>query len=81
MAISDATEHEPVPLRISINLLFYAFPEYTRERLQQQEHDQHQPETSGDLWACHQRGVPRPGGPAALRRAQPAAQVWRLPVQ
>lgn len=44
-------------------------------------HGQHQPAAPGDLWPGHQDVFPRTGKPSAGPGAQPAAQVWRLPVQ
>lgn len=44
-------------------------------------HDEHQSAAPGDFRPSHQGFVPRPGRPSTGPRAQPAAQVWRLPVQ
>lgn len=44
-------------------------------------HDEHQPAATGDLRCGHQELLPRPGEPTAGPGAQPAGQVWRLPVQ
>lgn len=44
-------------------------------------HDEHQPAATGDLRGGHQDVLPRPGEPTSGPGAQPAGQVWRLPVQ
>lgn len=52
-----------------------------RKSLQLSVHDQHQPAAGADLRCGHQSFLPRLGEPAAGPGAQPAGQVWRLPVQ
>lgn len=52
-----------------------------RKSLQLSVHDQHQPAAAADLRCGHQSFLPRHGEPAAGPGAQPAGQVWRLPVQ
>lgn len=44
-------------------------------------HGQHQPAAPGGLRSGHQDVFPRTGEPSAGPGSQPAAQVWRLPVQ
>lgn len=46
-----------------------------------QDHDEHQPAAPGDLRGGHPRRLPGAGEPSLGCHAQPAAQVWRLPVQ
>lgn len=64
------------------NLRVIVFSEYSGRRVSLfSVYDEHQPATAAGLRGGNQDLLSRPRGPAVGPGAQPAGQVWRLPMQ